>query len=155
MKNKIIALCWFVGLGVLSAAVAFFEQQRNSTAYYVLCSVIGYYLATGGILLRIFCKKQTLLLKIVLGLFIALTFLGSTFMLIALLTVTKWKIKPWNTTNAKNSFTASLCGSPRGRVRCSDWRGWIWLLRWFHFLYFAYFKLSAGATLGEDLYRQA
>ena len=83
MKNKIIALCWFVGLGVLSAAVAFFEQQRNSTAYYVLCSVIGYYLATGGILLRIFCKKQTLLLKIVLALFIALTFIGSTFMLIA------------------------------------------------------------------------
>ena len=89
MKNKIIALCWFVGLGVLCAAVAFFEQQRNSTAYYVLCSVIGYYLAAGGILLRIFCKKQTLLLKIVLALFIALTFIGSTFMLIALLTVTK------------------------------------------------------------------
>ena len=89
MKNKIIALCWFAGLGLLSAGMAFFEQQKNITAYYAVCSVVGYYLATGGILLRIFCKKQTFLLKIVLGLFIALTFIGSTFMLIALLTVTK------------------------------------------------------------------
>ena len=88
MKNKIIALCWFAGLGLLSAGMAFFEQQ-NITAYYAVCAVVGYYLAAGGILLRIFCKKQTLLLKIVLGLFIALTFIGSTFMLIALLTVTK------------------------------------------------------------------
>ena len=83
MKNKIIALCWFAGLGLLSAGMAFFEQQKNITAYYVVCAVVGYYLAAGGILLRIFCKKQTLLLKIVLALFIALTFIGSTFMLIA------------------------------------------------------------------------
>ena len=89
MKNKIIALCWFAGLGLLSAGMAFFEQQKNITAYYAVCAVVGYYLAAGGILLRIFCKKQTLLLKIVLGLFIALTFIGSTFVLIALLTVTK------------------------------------------------------------------
>lgn len=86
---KIAVLCYFFVFGLLSAGMAFFEQQKNITAYYIICAVVGYYLATGGILLRIFCKKQTLLLKIVLGLFIALTFLGSTFMLIALLTVTK------------------------------------------------------------------
>ena len=29
MKNKIIALCWFAGLGLLSAGMAFFEQRKN------------------------------------------------------------------------------------------------------------------------------
>ena len=89
MKNKIIALCWFAGLGFLSAGMAFFEPQKNITAYYGVCAVVGYYLATGGILLRIFCKNQPLLLKIGLALFIALTLIGSTFMLIALLMVKK------------------------------------------------------------------
>ena len=84
MKNKILALAWFAGFVLLSAAMAFFEQQRNPIAYYAVCIVVGYYLAIGGILLKIRCKKQTLFLKTLLWLFIALTSLGSTVIMAVL-----------------------------------------------------------------------
>ena len=84
MKNKVLALGWFAGLGLLAAAMAFFEQQKNLTAYYVVLAVIGYYLASGGILLKIRCKNQTLFQKILLWLFIVLTFLGSSMMMVIL-----------------------------------------------------------------------
>ena len=84
MKNKVLALGWFAGLGLLATAMAFFEQQKNLTAYYAVCIVVGYYLAIGGILLKIRCKKQTLFLKTLLWLFIALTSLGSTVIMAVL-----------------------------------------------------------------------
>ena len=84
MKNKVLTLGWFAGLGLLAAAMAFFEQQKNLTAYHVVCVIIGYYLASGGILLKIRCKNQTLFQKILLWLFIVLTFLGSSMMMVIL-----------------------------------------------------------------------
>ena len=84
MKNKVLALGWFAGLGLLAAAMAFFEQQKNLTVYHVVCVIIGYYLASGGILLKIRCKNQTLFQKILLWLFIVLTFLGSSMMMVIL-----------------------------------------------------------------------
>ena len=68
----------------MAAAMAFFEQQKNLTAYHVVCVIIGYYLASGGILLKIRCKNQTLFQKILLWLFIVLTFLGSSMMMVIL-----------------------------------------------------------------------
>ena len=63
-----------------------------------------------------------------------------------------WKIKPWNTTTAKKSFTVSLCGSPPGQGQCSDWHGWRWLSVFRHSYCSQYFPFSADFKIvGESL----